>query len=846
MGHSPYPFVYPAPAAILMAPFGALPWTIGVAAFAVVTLAATVCALRILGVRDWRCYGVALGWLPVAATTTLGALTTLLALGTAVAWRYRDRRFVVAAAIAAVVAVKVFLWPLLIWLIATRRFRTAATSVVMGVVLAVGCWAVIGFDGMLDYPRHLGGIASSQEARSFSPFALMRSLGLSNAASDAGLLVLGVTALGAILVVARHADGDRRGFVAAVGAAFVLSPIVWLHYFALLYVVVALYRKRLSAAWMVPLAYWLIPHQDSGGSAPRILGAYAITGVAVGLAVVPASRDWRVWPGERSLRAALSWAHSITTAGFLAVSALAMLVVSPRFTIGGLSLVDDWSGYAKSPHALERLVRLSYDPAAVGDPHRYRPASIAVWNGLVWHTLGAPGNLVGPNIWNTLRILLYVGSAMALLLASIPLTVRLRSRVVLAAGIPALVLATPAFGPDFARFGPAEPLLLGGMIGGVLLLVLATRRWLAAAPWWRIAPPLTAGYALWLFGVYQKETSVCFLVAAPFLYLFLDRRCRATGLIRRPLLADWRFQAVAVAAFVPVVHMTTEVWRVAAAGTTVYGQDVPGGAGGIVGRLVSGTATQWAGMTVTLGSPLWGVLSLVGLGLTARALRRREALDWLLVGFVLTGWSTLAFQALSGAETLSRYYLPSATLFGAATALALARSGWGLHRADLAVAGILVLLGGVGSYWSVRVWAANEREGNALVDRTAALNPQRCPVYMGRLEMELARATRVLVPLEGRSGTHCASGGDAMLIARRGPKPYNSYTSAMDDRIFAACRPPGWTAVALTRHFQLLACRRLADGTVRGEGVRSILTHDRLRPAGEASPSASAGLRAPS
>lgn len=284
-GHSPYPFVYPAPAAILMAPFGALPWSVAVAAFAAVATGAVVFALRMLGVRDWRCYGLALGWLPVASTTTLGALSTLLAFGAAVAWRYRDRRIVVAAAVAAVIAVKVFLWPLLIWLVATRRFGTAVRSVVMGVVLALGCWSVIGFDGMLDYPRHLGDVASSQQSRSFSPFALLRSLGLPNGPSQVVLLVLAVSAIGAIVVLARRADGDRRAFVAAVGTALALSPIVWLHYFTLLYVVVALYRKRASVAWFVPLAFWLIPHQDGAGSATRIGLVYAIAAVTVFLAI---------------------------------------------------------------------------------------------------------------------------------------------------------------------------------------------------------------------------------------------------------------------------------------------------------------------------------------------------------------------------------------------------------------------------------------------------------------------------------------------------------------------------------------------------------------------------------
>jgi hypothetical protein len=73
--------------------------------------------------------------------------------------------------------------------------------------------------------------------------------------------------------------------VVALGAALVLSPIVWVHYLVLLYVVVALYKKRISAAWIVPLAFWLLPSQDSHGSTSIILRLYLIAAVAVVLAV---------------------------------------------------------------------------------------------------------------------------------------------------------------------------------------------------------------------------------------------------------------------------------------------------------------------------------------------------------------------------------------------------------------------------------------------------------------------------------------------------------------------------------------------------------------------------------
>jgi hypothetical protein len=282
-GNSPYPFVYPAPAAILMAPFGALPWKVAVVAFALVVIGATVLTLRVLGVRDWRCYGVALAWMPTTASTTLGALSTLLALGAALCWRYRDRRLLAAAAVAGAVVLKLFLWPLVIWLIATRRFRAATTAVGLGAVAVVGSWAIFGFDGMLDYPKHLGNIAASQQARSYSPFALMRSVGVPNVWAQVALVGLTILALAAIALLARRHDGDRRSFVAALAAALIISPIVWMHYLVLLYVVIALYRQRLSLAWMIPLAYWLLPGQDSGGSTFTILGLYLITAAAAGL-----------------------------------------------------------------------------------------------------------------------------------------------------------------------------------------------------------------------------------------------------------------------------------------------------------------------------------------------------------------------------------------------------------------------------------------------------------------------------------------------------------------------------------------------------------------------------------
>ena len=291
LGHSPYPFVYPAPAAVLMVPFGALPWKVAVVAFALAVYATAVAALRLVGVRDWRCYGAALGSLPGFTAVTAGTLSWPLAFGAAAAWRYRERRWVVAASIVGVVVTKLFLWPLFIWLVATRRLRTAVTTAALGLVVVIGSWAVIGFDGLLDYPHRLGRTAGLEQTKSFSVFSLMRLLGAGSREAHVALAALTLVAVATIFLAARGEDGDRRAFACAVGAGLLLSPIVWPHYLVLGFIVLALYQPRLGAAWIVPVFLWVLPWQPNRVSS--LLTAFAVILVAGTLAVrreLPARR----------------------------------------------------------------------------------------------------------------------------------------------------------------------------------------------------------------------------------------------------------------------------------------------------------------------------------------------------------------------------------------------------------------------------------------------------------------------------------------------------------------------------------------------------------------------------
>jgi alpha-1,2-mannosyltransferase len=287
-GGSPYPpphawalhdeqqFVYPPIAALLAAPLAAFPFGVAAALLGVVELAATGLALRVLGVRDWRCYGVAFLWYPVIQNLLIGSITSLLALGLAVAWRYRDDRRATSLVVASLMAVKVFLWPLVFWLAATRRGIAAARALAFALAGVALSWALIGFAGLTAYPQLLDQLSRLEEWKSYSAVAFGLVLGLSTGEARALAIVAGTVGLVCIALVGRarkrDADADRHAFVLAIAAAFLFSPIVWTHYLALLVVPIAITRRTLSPLWFVPLAMWATPGQSDGHAWRVVLG----------------------------------------------------------------------------------------------------------------------------------------------------------------------------------------------------------------------------------------------------------------------------------------------------------------------------------------------------------------------------------------------------------------------------------------------------------------------------------------------------------------------------------------------------------------------------------------------
>jgi hypothetical protein len=243
-------FVYPPIGAFLAAPFAALPHHVsdivvtGLAAIAVPVI------LLLVGIRDWRCIGAAVLWMPTFSAIHLGTVSIVLALGVALAWRWREHPVRVGLILGLAVALKLFLWPLLLWLLIKRRYKAAAIAAASAIVFVLVPWIPLGGAGLLSYPHRLSILSSLEAKRGFSPAALLAHLGLGWGAAQAVGYLLGI----ALLVLAyrrRSSDESALGLVCA--ASLLLTPILWPNYLVIMLVPLALLRPRFGLVWLLPV-----------------------------------------------------------------------------------------------------------------------------------------------------------------------------------------------------------------------------------------------------------------------------------------------------------------------------------------------------------------------------------------------------------------------------------------------------------------------------------------------------------------------------------------------------------------------------------------------------------------
>jgi hypothetical protein len=110
---------------------------------------------------------VALIYPVTAEAIEYGAVGPLLVL-IALVWRLRDRPVVAGIATGGVVVLKLFVWPLALWLVLTGRLRAAALAAATVVGLGLASWAAIGFQGISAYPRLLRKLADVEAENSYS------------------------------------------------------------------------------------------------------------------------------------------------------------------------------------------------------------------------------------------------------------------------------------------------------------------------------------------------------------------------------------------------------------------------------------------------------------------------------------------------------------------------------------------------------------------------------------------------------------------------------------------------------------------------------------------------------
>ena len=214
-------------------------------------------------------------------------------LGLAACWRWRDHAGRAGLALGAIIALKLIALPLIVWLVATRRWRAAAVSVGVATALMAAGWALIGFHGLTGYPHLLSLLTDIESTRGYSAVAYANLVGISGHAASAAPYVVGLCLAAAAWTAGRRGrEGDEAAFLFGVLGLLAFSPIVWHHYLVLLFVPLAIFCPRLAPVWTLPMLCWVVWRGAFfyTGPAERLVFLFVVAGISV----------WMLTRGRRS------------------------------------------------------------------------------------------------------------------------------------------------------------------------------------------------------------------------------------------------------------------------------------------------------------------------------------------------------------------------------------------------------------------------------------------------------------------------------------------------------------------------------------------------------------------
>jgi alpha-1,2-mannosyltransferase len=254
-------FVYPFAAVLPFVAPSVLPLGVSTALFFVVSIGAMLAACVVAAEGDTLPATLVLCCSFAITGLQLGALSPLLFAGAVFLWRLRHRPVAFAVLAAAVVASKLFLAPLLVWLLLARRWRAFAYAT--GLTLAVlAAGFVFGPIGPVPYVRLLSQLGAHEARAGFGLIGALLNAGLSQVAAQAAAILLAVSLFAAAHLHYRRWQDERVLFGAGIVASLVLTPVLWSHYLLVVASVLLVFGARREWFVLLALASWAIapPH----------------------------------------------------------------------------------------------------------------------------------------------------------------------------------------------------------------------------------------------------------------------------------------------------------------------------------------------------------------------------------------------------------------------------------------------------------------------------------------------------------------------------------------------------------------------------------------------------------
>jgi alpha-1,2-mannosyltransferase len=240
-------FVYPWLSAFLFLPFAVLPSATACLLFSVLSSAALVAGCRALGLRSAVAIAALLLAAPVLRNAEVGALNAVLLLLGAVLWRWRDRTPAVVACVVLLLGTKLFLAPVLLWVVLTRAPRcTFFTLGALGTYFGAGF--LLGPVTLTTYTRSLSLLSQHEGLAGMS----MRHLSALRGWPAWAPTAIAATLLAVVLGVWARGRNDALLYAGCLSAGLLLTPILWNSYLVVALLIVLVVRP--SAPWVVAAA----------------------------------------------------------------------------------------------------------------------------------------------------------------------------------------------------------------------------------------------------------------------------------------------------------------------------------------------------------------------------------------------------------------------------------------------------------------------------------------------------------------------------------------------------------------------------------------------------------------